>query len=240
MRIEALPLMLIVLFASCRNDASEASGDSVASSAGSSVGAAAGDPDSLQQPASPEDRNPAEEPDAPDWPRTAGAPNPSAEEPAGSQEETEASPRPGAAPPPEGPSEATPATAKEGETQAGAKFPEYPLQDNPLAGCPLCHVDVEDELVGTLHFEEKVGCITCHGPSEGHLADENNEVKPDEMFARADVDRLCERCHECFRPKPEKPELTEEGQRKVCIDCHGPHDCALAADAGAQEGSHLQ
>jgi hypothetical protein len=110
---------------------------------------------------------------------------------------------------------------------------EYPLQDNPLAGCSLCHVDIEDEFLGSLHFEEKVGCITCHGPSEGHVADENNEVKPDEVFARPDVDRLCERCHECSRPKPEKPELTEDGRRKVCIDCHGSHDVALAADAGS-------
>ncbi|HUT89520.1 MAG TPA: hypothetical protein VMY37_08495 [Thermoguttaceae bacterium] len=104
---------------------------------------------------------------------------------------------------------------------------EYPLQANPLAGCSLCHVDIEDEFVGSLHFEEKVGCITCHGPSEGHLADENNEVKPDEVFARPDVHRLCERCHECSRLKPEKPELTQDGQRKVCTDCHGAHDVVL-------------
>ena len=104
---------------------------------------------------------------------------------------------------------------------------EYPLQANPLAGCSLCHVDIEDEFVGSLHFEEKVGCITCHGPSEGHLADENNEVKPDEVFARPDVNRLCERCHECSRPKPPKRELTKDGQRKVCTDCHGAHDVVL-------------
>lgn len=115
---------------------------------------------------------------------------------------------------------------------AAALNEEYPLQSNPLSGCSICHVDIEDEFIGSLHFEEKVGCITCHGPSEGHLADENNEVKPDQLFARGDVRRLCERCHECSRPKPEKPEVTRDGQRKVCIDCHGSHDVALAADAG--------
>jgi len=113
---------------------------------------------------------------------------------------------------------------------------EYPLQDNPLAGCSICHVDVEDEFVGSLHFEEKVGCTTCHGPSEGHLADENNEVKPDEAFARPDVNRLCQRCHECSRSKPPKPELTQDGQRKVCTDCHGAHDVVLLDTGSAAEG----
>ncbi len=113
-------------------------------------------------------------------------------------------------------------------TTAAAFSAEYPLQENPLAGCTLCHVDIEDQFLGSIHFEEKVGCRTCHGPSEGHVADENNEVKPDEMFARRDVDRLCGRCHECPRPVPAKPELTADGQAKVCTDCHGPHDVALA------------
>jgi len=128
------------------------------------------------------------------------------------------------------PSARLPDSQPETQTAADDFAGEYPLQENPLAGCSICHVDVEDEFVGTLHFEEKVGCSTCHGPSEGHLADENNEVKPDEVFARFDVDRLCERCHECPRPASETPELMHEGEPKVCTDCHGPHDLAFAAE----------
>jgi hypothetical protein len=97
----------------------------------------------------------------------------------------------------------------------------YPLQENPLAGCSLCHVDVEDEFVGSSHFAEKVGCTTCHGPSEGHLADENNEVKPDQVFARKDVDRLCGACHECGRPEK------AAARAPLCTDCHGHHDQKL-------------
>ena len=231
-RIQGLALLLIVLFTSCRNDAPKPPAETVRPVAASSAGAEAEAPDSLQQPPLSEDPSPADEAESLDEPTASGLGDSAVDEAAGSHEGNQTSPQPDIAQPPEKSSEATAATAKAGDTQGAGKFPEYPLQDNPLAGCPLCHVDVEDELVGTLHFEEKVGCITCHGPSKGHLADENNEVKPDEMFARADVDRLCERCHECFRPKPEKPELTAEGQRKVCIDCHGAHDCALAADAG--------
>jgi hypothetical protein len=111
---------------------------------------------------------------------------------------------------------------------------EYPLQDNPLAGCSICHVDIEDQFVGSIHFEEKVGCKTCHGPSEGHLADENNEVKPEEVFAREDVDRLCGRCHECFREIPAEPELAADGKPKVCIDCHGAHDVKMVQKDGDQ------
>ena len=96
-------------------------------------------------------------------------------------------------------------------------------EKNPLAGCQQCHVDIEDEYAVSLHFEQKVSCKDCHGPSDGHLADENNEVKPDEVFARKDVDRLCGKCHECSRPtSAESP----EHRPKVCIDCHGPHDSA--------------
>ena len=100
--------------------------------------------------------------------------------------------------------------------------------ENPLAGCTMCHIDVEDEFVGGLHYKEKVGCKKCHGPSEGHVADENNEVKPDELFARKDVDRLCGKCHECPRPKEPKPAPAEP--RKVCTECHGAHEFPVAAE----------
>lgn len=100
---------------------------------------------------------------------------------------------------------------------------EISTDKNPLAGCQQCHVDIEDEYAVSLHFKQKASCKDCHGPSEGHLADENNEVKPDEVFARKDVDRLCGECHECSRPTATEP---PEQRSKVCIDCHGPHDLA--------------
>lgn len=127
-----------------------------------------------------------------------------------------------------------PAKPKEGKTSKEKKprpARKYPLQPNPLAGCSLCHVDVEDEYVGTTHFKESVGCKTCHGPSKGHLADENNEVKPDEVFARKNVDRLCGECHDCDRPDPTKTPKGKDEKPLVCIDCHGHHDQKLVGKA---------
>ena len=94
---------------------------------------------------------------------------------------------------------------------------------NPFGGCDTCHVDVEDEVVGTKHDAEGVGCVKCHGPSEGHIADENNEVLPDRVFARSIIDGFCGECHECSRPAAGRT-ATAQAKQKVCTDCHGAHD----------------
>jgi hypothetical protein len=96
-------------------------------------------------------------------------------------------------------------------------------EPNPMAGCTLCHVDIGDLFAGSKHESAAIGCTTCHGPSKGHVADENNDVKPDEMFARNDVDRICGTCHECTRRIPAGWENLPVEQRQVCTECHGSH-----------------
>ena len=105
-----------------------------------------------------------------------------------------------------------------------------PIATNPLGGCGLCHVDVEDALVGSRHHTEGVGCVKCHGPSKGHAADENNDVLPDHTFARGEIDRFCEECHECSRPKDRPAETKTDAQWKVCTECHGAHKLVLAKE----------
>jgi hypothetical protein len=107
-----------------------------------------------------------------------------------------------------------------------------PRTEASLGGCDTCHVDVADACVGSPHFEQEVGCISCHGPSEGHVAEENNEIQPDEVFARDDVDRVCSNCHACSRPGQHgaDPPPTADGHQKVCTECHAAH-AFLAAQA---------
>jgi hypothetical protein len=104
-----------------------------------------------------------------------------------------------------------------------------PEETNPLAGCTICHVDVGDEFAESKHHREEITCTDCHGPSEGHAADENNRVKPDEVFLHADVDRLCGDCHDCSRPGPTKPSDPAPEGWKVCTECHGSHELTRAA-----------
>ena len=130
---------------------------------------------------------------------------------------------PNNADPPAEPNNADPLAGMDPELLAQLAEAEAAAAAEEQVGmCGTCHVDVVDDFAGSLHQAEDVGCVECHGPSEGHVEDENNEVKPEEVFARADVDRLCGECHRC--PDPAAKREPGPGEKhKVCIDCHGPH-----------------
>ena len=83
--------------------------------------------------------------------------------------------------------------------------------------------DVVDELAGGKHAAAGIGCIRCHGPSKAHLADENNEVKPDRMPKRDRIDSFCASCHKCSRPVKPVPPAATRPKPKTCTDCHGTH-----------------
>lgn len=112
---------------------------------------------------------------------------------------------------------------------------------NPMAGCVMCHIDAGDAFKKSRHALEEIGCTDCHGPSKGHVADENNEVKPDEIFARKNVDAVCGDCHECGRP-PEAPSPRRRRPRPaaVCIDCHGSHALTLTPPAAPHRRGALR
>jgi len=112
---------------------------------------------------------------------------------------------------------------------------------NPMAGCVMCHIDAGDAFKKSKHALEGIGCTDCHGKSKGHVADENNEVKPDEVFARKDVDRLCGDCHDCERP-PAEGEPRRVSRRRprpveVCIDCHGAHSVKPVPQVGSRRAT---
>ncbi len=102
------------------------------------------------------------------------------------------------------------------------------VNSDPLGGgCEMCHVDVEDELVESVHYTEGVGCVKCHGPSEGHSADENNDVKPDRTYAKEAIDEFCGDCHECSRPRVAAPPTAQQTERAICTQCHDAHSLTL-------------
>ena len=105
------------------------------------------------------------------------------------------------------------------DTQPGTPAPP---PANPLGGCELCHADLEKGFVASKHYAEKVGCIKCHGPSDGHIRDENNEVLPDRLFVRKDIDEFCGECHECERDT-HKDLVVASQPKPVCTNCHDAH-----------------
>ena len=87
--------------------------------------------------------------------------------------------------------------------------------------CYLCHLDFDGELLVATHEAHGIGCTTCHGPSEAHMADEDHRTPPDKMFDRADVTKACTVCH-AGHAKDEIAKLVARGDN-VCTDCHGRH-----------------
>ena len=87
----------------------------------------------------------------------------------------------------------------------------------------MCHVDVVDDFADSKHMAKEMTCTECHGPSDAHTMDENNEVNPDRMFAREDIDAFCGDCHPCTRPGAAALATRPDVPVKVCIDCHDAH-----------------
>jgi hypothetical protein len=104
-----------------------------------------------------------------------------------------------------------------------------PHADN--TACFVCHGNYQDERLAQEHAAANVGCIKCHGVSTAHRNDEDHRTPPDIMYAAADIDRACDKCHETHDAPARKvlarwqekcPAKTNPGEL-VCTDCHGEH-----------------
>jgi len=105
-----------------------------------------------------------------------------------------------------------------------------PKADN--SRCYVCHLNFKFEKLATTHAAAGVGCQTCHGPSDAHIADESwswggQGTPPDRMYPRDKINDSCLQCHkviqvaqsgeeEVLPPHPVEPNT-------VCTDCHGNH-----------------
>jgi len=122
------------------------------------------------------------------------------------------------------------------EPAAGEPSPEFinPLSVN--ANCYICHTTFVGEPISKVHFKQKVTCIKCHGVSAGHANDEDiGATKPDVVFARHQVDKMCIECHETHDVAA-RDVLARFVERKltdraaVCTDCHGHHKIERSDD----------
>ena len=94
-------------------------------------------------------------------------------------------------------------------------------QDLASAGvCARCHVSTALEWGISKHstITNKTrlpSCTGCHGLSKGHVADEQNGVKPDRIPRGAAIASLCVECHDDGCPSTQK--------MQDCQTCHHPH-----------------
>ncbi len=120
---------------------------------------------------------------------------------------------------------------------------------NENSKCYVCHPDMKTEELTTDHLDMDVTCDECHGSSTEHMHDEMLMTKPDLLFGRSEVERMCSNpsCHkpgdgrEVYGRQDHKdPAAVEEffekwtgrmrpngravAHNSVCTDCHGTHN----------------
>jgi hypothetical protein len=103
------------------------------------------------------------------------------------------------------------------------------VADNEACFC--CHTNYREEPMAVSHANAKVGCIQCHGESTAHRNDEDNITPPDTMYAAADIEKNCAKCHDehtapaakVIARWQEKCPARTNPKDLLCTDCHGEH-----------------
>ncbi|MHC4120121.1 MAG: family 16 glycoside hydrolase [Planctomycetota bacterium] len=126
--------------------------------------------------------------------------------------------------------------------------------------CYVCHPIMKTEELTTSHLEMGVTCDTCHGASTEHMHDEMLMTKPDLLFGRSQVRKMCSNptCHksggdrelygrqdhmdieavEAFfekwtgRMRPNGRNITPDS---ICTDCHGTHNISEPQKAASED-----
>jgi len=95
--------------------------------------------------------------------------------------------------------------------------------------CHVCHINYTQDPLVITHARKGVGCATCHGESDEHIADESwasggNGTAPDKMYPRDKIIPFCLDCHKAETlPETEHEAVLVADADKVCTDCHGNH-----------------
>ena len=107
--------------------------------------------------------------------------------------------------------------------------------------CMVCHSEIRDEYIKSVHYTEKVSCKECHGGNPNSL--ELKEAHSDKFIGkpkRKEMLRICSRCHSSpeamksyglpfvqeilyYTSEHGKAFLKGNEEAPVCTDCHGSH-----------------
>ena len=98
---------------------------------------------------------------------------------------------------------------------AAAQTSADPARFRQAGVCSRCHVAQVLEWTTSGHQAAAVDCQSCHGPSQGHVIDERNVVKPDKLPQGAAIAGFCQSCHTAGCPKTSR--------RDACQSCHHAH-----------------
>ena len=123
-------------------------------------------------------------------------------------------------------------------TQAGFALAQTPSQESQQtddfkkAGvCARCHVVSVMEWRISGHLKSGTDCAACHGPSQGHVFNERNEVPPERVPRNAAVAELCTSCHTAG--------CTKTREVTACQKCHHFHGLMNPTTASIPRDEHL-
>ena len=95
--------------------------------------------------------------------------------------------------------------------------------------CARCHVVSVLEWSISGHTKASVTCQGCHGPSDGHVENERNEVKPDRRpVGAAAIATFCQTCHGGGCPSTKR--------KDDCQSCHHIHALVNPTKTPQQSG----
>ncbi|MHC4806931.1 MAG: multiheme c-type cytochrome, partial [Planctomycetota bacterium] len=105
-------------------------------------------------------------------------------------------------------------------------LPAGPVADN--SRCYVCHMNYMQEDIAVIHARVNIGCASCHGNCDAHIADESwawggNGTPPGIMYRRPEINPFCMGCHprDKIDTEQHKPLFAGTVEQKHCTDCHG-------------------
>ncbi len=126
------------------------------------------------------------------------------------------------------------------DDEPGTNAPAGSGADN--SRCQVCHLNFMQEALTVVHARTNIGCATCHGPSDAHIADESwasggNGTPPDIIYRKSLSRFACLGCHNWVKlveSDQKKTELKDKPdhlavldgtnrEKRFCTDCHGQH-----------------